>query len=66
LEGILAESNWFFKLIVNLIYKIIVLVVIVVGIVAVFFVSWFWTLLLIPMVIILGVDIISSFFKKKN
>ena len=50
----------------SVVYKIIFLIFAVVGVVAVFFVSWFWTALLVPMVIILAVDIVSSFFKKKN
>jgi hypothetical protein len=36
------------------------------GIVLVFFVSWFWRALIIPMVILLAVDVLSSFLKKKK
>lgn len=49
-----------------MILKIVFLIAGVAGIVLVFLVSWFWTLLLAPMVIILAIDIVSNFFKKRG
>ena len=50
----------------NLFYKLFFLAVAIVGIIAIFFVSWFWSLLALPMVIVLTIDIISSVLKKKS
>jgi len=50
----------------NIIIKIIFTLAAVAGIVLVFYVSWFWRLLLIPMIIIVLWDVASSFFKKKQ
>jgi len=45
--------------------KILFFIVAVGGIVLVFFVSWFWRALIIPMVVLLLIDAVSSFWKKK-
>lgn len=49
-----------------MIVKIIFIVVAIVGIVSVFYVSWFWRAFLIPMAIILLWDGLSSLFGKKG
>jgi len=36
------------------------------GIIAIFYVSWFWRALIAPMIIILFWDTIASFLRKKN
>lgn len=46
--------------------KIIFAIAAVVGIVAVFYVSWFWRALITPMVLLLLVDLVSSFFSKRK
>lgn len=48
-----------------MILKIVFAVVAIAGIVAVFYVSWFWRALITPMVLLLLVDLVSSFFRKK-
>ena len=50
----------------NIIVKIIFTLAALGGIVLVFYVSWFWRILLIPMIIIVLWDVASSFFKKKR
>jgi len=45
--------------------KVLFLILALAGIVAVFYVSWFWRLLLIPMIVILVVDVVGSFVRKK-
>jgi len=45
--------------------KIIFAIAAVGGIVAVFYVSWFWRALITPMIVLLLVDIVNSFFRKK-
>lgn len=44
--------------------KIIFLLAGIAGIVLVFFVSWFWRLLLVPMIVIMLWDVIASLFKR--
>lgn len=46
--------------------KVLFLVLALCGIVAIFYVSWFWRGLIGVMVAILLVDVISGFFKKKS
>lgn len=46
--------------------KILFVLAAIVGVALVFVASWFWTLLLIPMVIIMLWDIIRSFLEKKG
>ncbi|MDO8486738.1 MAG: hypothetical protein Q7S45_00375 [Candidatus Curtissbacteria bacterium] len=48
-----------------MILKILFLLAGIVGIILVFFVSWFWRLLLVPMIVIMLWDVVSGFFKKK-
>jgi len=50
----------------NILIKIVFVLAAVGGIVLVFFVSWFWRLLLVPMIIIVLWDVGSGFFKKKR
>jgi len=45
--------------------KIIFIIAGIAGIVATFYVSWFWRGLIIPMVIILLADVVWEIFKKK-
>lgn len=42
------------------------LIVGIAAVVVVFKISWFWSLFIIPIVVLLTADILSSFFKKKN
>jgi hypothetical protein len=46
--------------------KVVFVIAAVVGIVAIFYVSWFWRALIIPMVIFLLADVVASFFKKRK
>lgn len=46
--------------------KILFIIAAVAGVALVFVVSWFWTLLLVPMVIILGWDFLRDLFNKKK
>lgn len=46
--------------------KIIFILAGIAGIVLVFYVSWFWRALIIPMIIIMMFDVVRSFFKKKK
>ena len=48
----------------QILFKIIFVLAALAGIVAVFYVSWFWRALIAPMIILLLVDVISSFWKK--
>ncbi|MEK7580815.1 MAG: hypothetical protein AAB512_00890 [Patescibacteria group bacterium] len=49
----------------NLLVKICFVLLAIGGVVLVFYVSWFWRALIIPMIFILLVDVVSSLFKKK-
>ncbi|MBI2598833.1 hypothetical protein HYW40_01260 [Candidatus Curtissbacteria bacterium] len=46
--------------------KILFLLAGIAGIVLIFFVSWFWRLLLLPMIVIMLWDVGSSLLKKKR
>ncbi|MDP2632553.1 MAG: hypothetical protein Q8P25_02430 [Candidatus Curtissbacteria bacterium] len=46
--------------------KLIFLIVAIALAVLVFYVSWFWRLLLVPMIVILVVDVLGSLFRKKS
>lgn len=46
--------------------KIVFVLAAVAGIVAVFYVSWFWRALIVPMVLVLLIDVVLSVFKKKG
>ncbi|MBI4037853.1 hypothetical protein HY382_02300 [Candidatus Curtissbacteria bacterium] len=46
--------------------KIVFAVAAVAGLVAIFYVSWFWRALIAPMVILLFADVILSLFKKRD
>jgi len=50
----------------NLAIKLFFIILAIGGIVLVFFVSWFWRALIIPMVVIILIDVLSSFIKKKK
>ena len=50
----------------NLVIKLFFILLALGGIVLTFYVSWFWRALIIPMVLIVLIDIASSFFKKKK
>jgi hypothetical protein len=50
----------------NIIIKIVFTLAAIGGIVLVFYVSWFWRLLLIPMIVIVLWDVASSFLRKKQ
>jgi len=45
--------------------KVIFIVAGIAGLVATFYANWFWRGLIIPMVVILFVDVILEFIKKK-
>lgn len=47
-----------------MILKIVFVLAAVCGIVAIFFVSWFWRALIAPMVILLLADVVSDIWKK--
>ena len=47
-----------------MILKIIFVLAAITGIVAIFYVSWFWRALIAPMIILLLADVISSFWRK--
>jgi len=49
-----------------MILKIIFLLAGIAGIILVFFVSWFWRLLLAPMIVIMLWDVLASLVKKKR
>jgi len=49
---------------VQILLKIIFVLAALAGIVAIFYVSWFWRALIAPMIILLLADVISSFWKK--
>lgn len=36
------------------------------GVVLVFYVSWFWRALIVPMILLLLLDVVLNLFKKKN
>jgi len=44
--------------------KIIFIIAAIAGMVAIFYASWFWRALLVPMVLILLADVVVGFFKK--
>jgi len=46
--------------------KIVFIIAVIAGIVAIFYVSWFWRALITPMIILLLGDVILSFFKKEQ
>lgn len=46
--------------------KIIFSIAAIAGLVAIFYVSWFWRALIAPMVILLLADVVLSLFKKKD
>ena len=46
--------------------KIVFVIVAIVGIIAVFYVSWFWRALLVPMIVILLWDGVVSLLRKKS
>ncbi|MBI2012589.1 hypothetical protein HYS90_01515 [Candidatus Curtissbacteria bacterium] len=45
--------------------KIVFAIAAIIGIVAIFYVSWFWRALITPMVILLLADVIFGLLKKK-
>jgi len=45
--------------------KIVFVLAAIAGIVAIFYVSWFWRALIVPMVILLLADVILGIFKKR-
>jgi|GEM_PF-5161967 len=49
-----------------MVLKIIFAIAAVLGIVAVFYVSWFWRALIGPMIILLLVDLVGSFWNKRK
>jgi len=49
-----------------MVLKILFLIIAIAGVALIFFVSWFWRLLLAPMIIIMLVDVVSGLFKKKR
>jgi len=51
---------------VQILLKIVFVLAAIAGIVAIFYVSWFWRALIAPMIILLLADVISSFWKKTN
>lgn len=65
-QNLLAAMLTYEDSVGNIIVKIVFLIAAIAGIVLVFFVSWFWRLLLIPMIVIVLWDVVSSFFKKKT
>ena len=46
--------------------KIVFVLAAIAGIVAIFYVSWFWRALIAPMIILLIADVVMSLFRKKN
>ncbi len=50
----------------NILGKLLFIIVALCGIALVFFVSWFWRLLLVPMIVVLLVDGIGGLFRKKE
>ena len=49
-----------------MLFKIIFVMAAIAGIVAIFYVSWFWRALIAPMIILLLADVVMSLFKKKS
>jgi len=49
---------------VQILLKIIFVLAAIAGIVAIFYVSWFWRALIAPMIILLLADVIFSFWRK--
>ncbi|HSX18740.1 MAG TPA: hypothetical protein VLE91_01250 [Candidatus Saccharimonadales bacterium] len=49
----------------KIVSKILFLTLATAGIVLVYYLSWFWRLFLIPIVVLLIFDVVSSFLKKK-
>jgi len=50
----------------QILLKIIFVIAAIVGIVAIFYVSWFWRALIAPMIILLLADVVGSLFRKKS
>jgi len=50
----------------NLLAKLFFVLLAVGGVVLVFYVSWFWRALIIPMILLLILDVVLSLFKKKS
>jgi len=48
----------------QILLKIVFVIAAIAGIVAIFYVSWFWRALIAPMIILLLADVISSFWRK--
>ena len=48
----------------QILLKIVFVLAAIAGIVAIFYVSWFWRALIAPMIILLLADVFSSFWKK--
>jgi len=46
--------------------KLVLVIIALSGIVLVYFVSWFWRALLIPLIILLLVDVLSNALRKKK
>gem|GEM_PF-4487326 len=45
--------------------KIFLLIVSILGVGIIFWISWFWSLFIIPIIVLLGWDILSSYLRKK-
>lgn len=50
----------------NVFAKIFFIVLALAGIIATFYLSWFWRGLIIPMILIVIADVVYSFVKKKK
>ena len=50
----------------KIIPKILFLLLALFGIVLVYYISWFWRIFLIPLIILLLVDVVSSFMRTKK
>ncbi len=46
--------------------KIVFILAAIAGIVAIFYASWFWRALLIPMILLLLADLVMSFLNRKH
>jgi len=55
-----------FKITSVMLLKIVFVIAAIFGIIAIFYVSWFWRALIAPMIILFLADVVGSLFRKKS
>lgn len=60
------KAELIFQDYMNLAIKLFFLILALGGVVLVFYVSWFWRALIVPMVIIILIDVFADLFRKRK